>query len=200
MFYKLTYDMDSIDKSIKEGTSAIYAQESNLADIEYPGVKKGFFDNKIFTQMKFDFWPDIEFYYSSKASNLESDYLLNVHDWPIIHINVMNELNKSGITGIKYFPIKLIDVVTNTINTNYVVMYITNFIDGYDMEKSTYIYDEKYDMYTFIPQKTFLNLKLCSQYDIFRCTKKQPIIYVSEKFKSIVHKNKWTGFYFYEQP
>lgn len=200
MFYKLTYDMDSIDKLIKNGTNTIYAQESNLGDIEYPEIKKGFFDNTIFTQMEFDYWPIVEFYYSSKASNIESDYLLNVNRWPIIHRNVMNKLIELGIEGIKYFPIKLIDVVSNKINNNYVVMYITNFIDGFDMKKSTYFYDKQYDMYTFIPKKTFLNKEICNRYDIFRCTKKRPIIYVSEKFKSIVEENQWTGFFFYEQP
>ena len=200
MFYKLTYDMDSIDKSIKNGTNTICAQESNLKDIEYPQIKKGFFNNVIHIQREFEYWPNVEFYYSSKVSDLENDYLLNVNRWPIIHINVMNKLNELGIKGIKYFPIKLIDVVTNKTNNNYVVMYITNFIDGYDMKKSTYSYDQKYDMYIFIPKKTFFNQELCSQYDIFRCTKHPSVIYVSEKFKSIVEENQWRGFYFYEQP
>ena len=33
-------------------------------------------------------------------------------------------------------------------------MYIKNFIDAFDMEKSKYRYNEKYDFYTFIPKET----------------------------------------------
>ena len=35
-------------------------------------------------------------------------------------------------------------------------MYIANFIDAFDMEKSKYKYNEKYDFYTFMPMETFL--------------------------------------------
>ena len=42
-FYKLTYDMDSIDKLSKEEKNFIYAEESNLKEIECAGEKKGFF-------------------------------------------------------------------------------------------------------------------------------------------------------------
>ena len=199
MFYKLSFDMDRVDESIKGGTNTIYAETTNIDEIEYEDVKKGFFDNIILTPRSINNWPNVEFYYSSKASKLESDYLLNVKRWPIVHIRVMEEFNKKGIRGVQYFPIKLIDVVTQKVNTNYVLLYIVNFIDAFDMEKSKYKYNEKYDFYTFMPKETFLNQRICLGYDIFRCSKSVAAIYVSEQIKKIAEDNQWIGFTFYEQ-
>ena len=199
MFYKLAFDMDKIDDSIKDGTNTIYAETTNLDEIVYLDIKKGYFDNIILSQHNIVDWPNVEFYYSSKVSSLESDYLLNVKRWPIIHVRVMEKFVEMDIKGLSYFPIKLVDVVTNNINNNYVLMYIDNFIDAFDMERSKYKYNEKYNLYTFIPQETYLNKKICSQYDIFRCSKSVAAIYVSQKIKETVEKNNWTGFDFYKQ-
>ena len=199
MFYKLSFDMDRIDVSTKKKTSTIYAETTNMDEIVYEDVKKGFFDNIILAPRTINNWPNVEFYYSSIASNLESDYLLNVKRWPIIHVRVMEEFIKREIKGLQYFPIKLVDVVTRKINQNYVLMYIENFIDAFDMERSKYKYNAKYDFYTFIPKDTYLNQSVCSEYDIFRCSKSVAAIYVSDKIKQIVELNNWIGFAFNEQ-
>lgn len=199
MYYKLSFDMDRIDKSIDDGTNTIYAETTNIDEIEYDDVKKGFFDNIILKPSPITNWPNVEFYYSSKVSDVESDYLLNVKRWPIVHIRVMEEFEKRGIRGIQYYPIKVVDVVTKKVNTNYVLMYIENFIDAFDMEKSKYKYNEKYDFYTFMPKETYLNSSVCSEYDIFRCSKSVASIYVSETIKKIIEVNQWVGFTFYEQ-
>lgn len=199
MFYKLSFDIEKIDKSIQDGTNTIYAETTNIDEIEYANVKKGFFDNIILSPCSVENWPNVEFYYSSIVSDSESDYLLNIKRWPLIHIRVMEEFDKNGITGLQYFPIKLIDTVTRKVNNNYVLMFITEFIDAFDMAKSRYKYNEKYDFYTFIPEQTYLNEVVCSDYDIFRCSKSVASIYVSEKIKRMADDNHWTGFTFYEQ-
>ena len=199
MFYKLEFDMDRIDEAIKEGTNTIWAEATNMEEIVYEGIKKGFFHNVILSPRIIHNWPNVEFYYSSKASDLESDYLLNIKRWPIIHVRVMEEFNKKEIKGVQYFPIKLVDIVTQEVNDHYVLMYIENFIDAFDMEKSKYSYNEEYNFYTFIPKETYLNESVCSKYDIFRCSKSVAGIYVSEKIRQIVNENQWIGFCFYEQ-
>lgn len=198
-FYKLSFDMNQLEENTKNENNTIYAETTNIDEIVYKNIKKGFFDNIILAPRVIDSWPDVEFYYSSKAFNREGEYLLNVKRWPIVHISVMEEFVKKEINGLQFFPIKLIDVVTQDINANYVVMYIKNFIDAFDMEKSKYKYNEKYDFYTFIPKETYLNKSICSEYDIFRCSKSVATIYVSEKIKKIAEDNHWTGFSFYEQ-
>lgn len=199
MFYKLAFDMERVDQSIADGIPTIYAEQSNLDEIEYPNIKIGFFCYVIYNGKEIFDWPNVEFYYSSRASNLENEYLVNVDRWPIIHKKVQEEFENQGMQGIQYLPIKLIDVVTNEINTNYVVMNILNFIEAYDMEKSEYKYNEKYNYYSFLPHTTYLDKKVCSNYDIFRCAKFKIPIYVSQKVKDIIEENNWIGFDFYKQ-
>ena len=199
MIYKLTFDMDRCGESIEDGTNTIYAEATNMDEIEYKDVKKGFFDNIILTPRSISNWPNVEFYYSSRVSNLEGEYLLNVKRWPIVHVRVMEEFNKKGIQGLQYLPVKLIDVVTQKVNSNYVLMYIVNFLDAFDMEKSKYKYNEKYNFYTFMPKETYLNKRVCLGHDIFRCSRSVASIYVSEQIKKIVEDNHWLGFTFYEQ-
>ena len=196
MFYELVFDMDRIDETIEKGTNTIYAEATNIDEIEYPNVKKGWFDTIILSDQRIDdqSWPDVEFYYSSKASNLESEYLLNIKQWPIIHKMVQKELEKLFIGGLQFLPIKLVDVVTNEINDNYVVMNILNFIEAYDLDKSKYKYNKTYDYYTFLPHETYLNKTICGYYDIFRCAKSVSRIYVSEKIKRLIEDNRWIGF------
>ena len=45
-------------------------------------------------------------------------------------------------------------------------MYMENFIDAFDMERSKYKYNAKYDFYTFILKETYLNQSICLEYDI----------------------------------
>ena len=94
----------------------------------------------------------------------------------------------------RYYPIKLIDVVTGKVNSNYVLMYVTDFIDAFDIEKSSYRYNEKYNFYSFIPTETYLNEKECAGHDVFRCCRSVASIYVSERVKAIVEKMDWFCF------
>ncbi|GFI05032.1 hypothetical protein AALA79_20850 [Lachnospiraceae bacterium 64-25] len=54
MFYKLAFDTDYIDESIKKGSNMIYAEATNMDEISYKDIKKGFFDNIIFTSRIID--------------------------------------------------------------------------------------------------------------------------------------------------
>ena len=138
MIYKLMFDMNRIDDSIANGTNTIYAEKTNMDNIEYEGIKKGFFDNIILSDIDINKWPEVEFYYSSIASDVDSGLLLNIKRWPIVHKTVKDEFEKNKIIGVQYFPIKLIDMVSGKINSNYFFMHVKNFIDAYDMKKSKY--------------------------------------------------------------
>lgn len=87
---------------------------------------------------------------------------MNIKRWPIVHARVTETFTETGIKGIQYCPVKLVDVITQEINQNYVLMYIENFIDAFDMKRSKYKYNEKYDFYTFLPKETYLDRSLCN--------------------------------------
>ena len=74
-------------------------------------------------------------------------------------------------------------------------MFTTNFIEAFDMKKSKYTYDEKYNYYSFLPHLTYMNDKVCKNHDVFRCVYSKPTLYVSDKIKKIVELNNWTGFF-----
>lgn len=199
MFYKLLFDMDIMDDTEGPGINTIYAESTNMDEIVYEDITKGFFDNLILSPRRITYWPRVNFYYDSEKSNGESDYLPNVKSWPIVHNRVAAEFKKENIKGVEFFPVNLVDMATQKINADYSLMYISAFIDAFDMRKSKYKYNERYDYYTFVPGKTFLNQSICSEYDIFRCIKSPSAIYVSEKIRAIIELNQWTGFAFYAQ-
>lgn len=198
MFYEMRYDMDNIDELHSLGRQYIYAEKNNFEEL-----RKQFDSDFRYLLVKQNLsitWPNVEFYYSSMASDLESDYLLNASRWPIVHKRVKDVLEKERIQGISFFPIILIDVETNKRNQNYYAMYVTNFIDAYDMNKSTYKYFMKHNAYVFLPKQTYLKQEVCEKYDIFRCLKNVSCIYVSEHFYSIIVANKFSGFTFNVMP
>lgn len=201
MYYDLTFNSEKLDEVIDTKEYPIFAEVSNLEEIEYPGIKKGWF-NCIFYRVKEKIkeWPEVYYYYSSKVSKLENEYLSNIDDWPIIHKKVQEEFEKQGIKGIQYLPVQVIDVVTHEISDNYVVMNIMNWVDGIDLEASSYDYEEEDDAYFFDFQGIVLDEKKCERYDIFRCEKEKVSIYVSEKIKKIFEEKGWDWFSLSEMP
>lgn len=195
--YKLSFDRDIAVKKDKNGKKAIFAEKSNLDEIEYKNIKKGWFCHVISSKEKIYNWPNVEFIYDSKKGDVKSDYLNNIHDWPIVKRSVMELFDKNGIKGIQYFPITLIDLETNEKMDDYVVMYIENFIEAYDLSKSKYTYYKEYDAYFFLPHEIYFDKEVCAKYDIFRCIKDTQLIYVSEKFVSIIEDNQLSGFEFF---
>lgn len=202
MYYKLTFNHDLIDESIDNGTYPIYAEVSNLKEIEYPGIKQGFFRNIFFETngREITNWPVVDFYYSSKVSTLENEYLSNVNNWLIVHKKVKKEFEKQKIQGIQYLPVRLVDVLTHSVSHNYYAVNILNWIDGIDMEASEWEYEEEDDAYFFEPKGMVLDEQKCEGYDIFRCTKDTICIFVSEKIKKIFEKNNWQWFSLSEMP
>lgn len=202
MYYKLTFNHDLIDESIDNGTYPIYAEVSNLKEIEYPGIKQGFFRNIFFETngREITNWPVVDFYYSSKVSTLENEYLSNVNNWLIVHKKVKIEFEKQKIQGIQYLPVRVVDVLTHSVSHNYYAVNILNWIDGIDMEASEWEYEEEDDAYFFEPKGMVLDEQKCEGYDIFRCTKDTICIFVSEKIKKIFEKNNWQWFSLSEMP
>lgn len=199
-FYKLYYDDELAEKQERIGKPFIYADDSNINEIEVNGIKKGYFEYELWEKNLPEIeWPEVILFYSSDESNRQVDYLDNLNDWPIVHSRVMNELEKHNIKGLSFYPVILKDISKGVTCEEYWVMYISNFIDAFDMDRSKYVHDEVYDMYTFLPRDTYMNIQNCEGYDIFRADKSLPNIYVSERFKNIIESNEFMGFRFKKQ-
>lgn len=196
MYYEVFFNMDKIDETIGTDAYPIFAEVTNLEEIKYGDIKQGWFKHIIYDRKKeaIKNWPIVDFYYASDVSTVESEYLLNIDNWPIIHASVMKEFKKNKIKGIQYLPICLVDTVTHKVNHNYYVMNALNWIDPIDLEKSEYIYDDEYDAYAFIPLKTYFIEEKCKDYDIFKCTKKPVGLYFLDKIKKIIDDHHWDWF------
>ena len=196
MYYRLSFNLDDYEKLRKNNAMFINAKKSNMNILEFPNIKKGFFDKIIYQREITIDWPKIIFYYNSDESSKESDFLFNIKFWPIIHKRVIEKIQETNFKGLAFYPIELVDEITNNINSNYYLMYTQNFIDAYDMQKSKYYYNEEYDFYTFIPRQCFLNQEVCSGYDVFRCEKSPATLFVSDEFKQMITENNFTNFSF----
>ena len=196
MFYELLDNDDLLDEPVGGIKRPIYAAESNLDDVEYKDVKKGYFSHLIADGKKLDSLPELKFYYSSKVSSLKTEYLINHEQWPIVHEKVMKEFKSLKLSHIQYIPITLIDIDTNQECHEYYAMNILDCIEAIDLEKSEYDYDEEFNVYWFMPRSIYLNRSACSGHNIFRATKHSASLYVSEKVKSIIENHNWIGFAF----
>ncbi len=192
--YKLAYDADLFDQAEIEGREIADAYESNIKELS---EKEGR------DLAHLDLTPGVEtlpfevvFRYSSKDPDIDVDFLHNVHAWPIVHARVKDLLEKEGFKGVFFFPLTLVHNESGSVNNNYYMMYTSNFIEAYDMEKTKNTYLEKYNAYMFFPMKTVFDVNECSKYDIFRCVKDSPALYVSQRFCDVVNDARFGGFSF----
>jgi len=89
-----------------------------------------------------------------------------------IEMNILNKVDSTSLIVLSNFCCE--------VNTNYVVMNILNCIEAIDLKKSEYTtYNEKYNLYSFLPHTTYLDANVCRNYDIFRAAKSSISIYVS---------------------
>ena len=176
MFYELLDNDDLLDEPAGGVKRPIYAAESNLDDVEYKDVKKGYFSHLIADGKKLENLPELKFYYSSKVSGLKNEYLINHAQWPIVHEKVMEEFKNLELSHIQYIPITLVDIDTNQENHEYYAMNILDCIEAIDLEKSKYDYDEEFNVYWFMPRSIYLNPSACSGHDIFRATKHSAVL------------------------
>lgn len=193
MIYEFNIDTELYENIIKKKGNIILADATNVDEIEYKGLKKKAFHTCVLKEILFDEWPNVEFYFDSQKGDEGLDYLWNVNGWPVIHKKIMNRFIEMEISGVEYYPIKLIDKRTGSINNEYVLMYVRNFIEAYDMKKSEYDYFEKMNVYVFKPHGIAMDQEECNKYDIFRCNKFVPIIYVSQRVRDEIISNGWIG-------
>lgn len=192
--FKLSYDADLFDQAEIEGREIADAYESNIKELSER-------EGQDFAHL--DLTPGLEalpfevvFRYSSEDSDIDVDFLHNVHAWPIVHARVKDLLEKEDFKGVSFFPVTLVHNVNGSVNNDYYMMYTSNFIEAYDMEKSKYTYLAKFDTYMFFPMKTVFDENECSKYDVFRCVKDSPALYVSQRFCDVVNNAGFEGFSF----
>lgn len=120
---------------------------------------------------------------------------------PIYSKRLVEKLDEAGIEGIQYLPVTVLKYNGESAGEFYIANFL-NFIEAFDYEKSKYsIYGNDYT----VPEKRgkvsgaikyVLKEESLEGFDIIRLKEFSLRFFVSEKFKKIFTKNKFTGYSF----
>lgn len=137
--------------------------------------------------------------YDGKPDDALQNYLM----LPVYSSRLIDELNQAGISGIQYLPIKVLKTNNDCLD-GFCIANILNYIEAFDEKESDFSrFSEDFPnpnargkiagVKKFVLQEGKLH-----GLDIFRLKEHQLSFFVSEKFKDIFEKNKFTGYSFRE--
>lgn len=152
-----------------------------------------------------DDWNDNTVLQAKKKKNdgKPDDALQNHLMLPIYSLNLITELNEAAITGIQYLPIKVLKSNNDHLD-GFCIANILNFIEAFDEQKSDFNrFSEDFPNPNVRGKiagvrKYVLRKKKLIGFDIIRLKEYKQRFFVSEKFKNIFEKGKFTGYSFIE--
>ena len=178
-YYKLLYDYEHDDEYIN-------CTKGNIGNMNEYIVSSGTY---------IDDWKNLKFEYDSTEGSIMSDYAANIYCWLLVSNTFCELLLKSDIkANLQFLPVELVDVFSGNIDDGYRVLNILDVIDAIDLKHS------KYDVFKLdgekiiMVEKYALKEEVVKAYDIFRLKNDTIPIFVSEKIKKIIQKNKLSGF------
>lgn len=136
-----------------------------------------------------------------EADGTPDDGLQDTDMIPVFSPRLIKALNDEGISGIQYIPVDVLNYKKERFEGFCIANIITSVSDALDFEKSMFSYDED-DGKIFFVWKYALKFEKIKELDIFRLKYDDRFyfpyskILVSERFKSIFTKNKFTGYSF----
>lgn len=178
-YFKLLYDYENDD-------DVICCTRKELYNIDRYDVIKG---------EEITCWNnDIYFSYSHNDGSIFTDFLANDLDWFIISSAFKETLEKNKITGLQYLPITLLNETTGEITKQHYLVNVCNLIDALDLANSKYSTFTKTDGSTLISVNVYaLKSDMIENIDIFRLKNNNIPIFVSDRLRKIIKKNKFTG-------
>ncbi|MGE5661900.1 MAG: imm11 family protein [Ignavibacteriales bacterium] len=152
-----------------------------------------------------DWWNDSILLQAKKKKNdgKPDDALQNHLMLPIYSFNLITEINKAAISGIQYLPIKILKS-NNECLDGFSIVNILNFIEAFNEQKSEFNrFSEDFPNPNVRGKiagvkKYVLQKEKLIGFDIIRLKEYKQRFFVSEKFKDIFEKNKFTGYSFKE--
>ena len=123
------------------------------------------------------------------------DWLALTVDWIIVSSRVRKTLEDNNIGNIQYLPITIRNKVTRQIFDNlYWIINIPTLTDALDKEHSTYVYADPND--SGLLMKYALKRSKIKDLDILRLPDEKVTQFVSERFRTLILQNGYTGFNF----
>ncbi len=183
-YYKVMYDYEN-DKN------AICCKSDNLFGISRYDLEKG---------KLLDAWDErIVFNYNVKEGHIPTDYLGNNLGWLIVSATFKNMLESTGIQGVQYFPIRIVNESTGIELHDYFVANVHTLVDALDLKHS------KYDEFELDDGEKVMSIEFhalkketIKGNHIFRLKGDNIPLFVSEVVKDSVKRHGITGFDFLE--
>jgi hypothetical protein len=183
-YFKLIYDYKNDD-------DVICCTQKDMYGIDRYDVIKG---------EEINCWSEsISFSYNPYDGKNFTDFLANDLNWFMVSQAFKEILEKNKIGGLQYLPIIILNDVTEEIIKNYYLTNVCNLIDALDLENS------KFSIYTNIDGSNLISVNvyalkndIIKDIDIFRIKDNNIPIFVSDKLRKIIRKNKITGCDFVE--
>jgi hypothetical protein len=148
----------------------------------------------------FDKWDDrFTFFFDPEQGGVWTDYLSTDLGWFVISAKFKDTLDRIGVTNIQYIPVRIKNVVDDSVVEGYFVANICSLIDALDLANSEYSefeVDENEKVLSI--RKYALKRNAIKDLHVFRVEKSPLAIFVSEKVKEEVERNKITGCDFLE--
>lgn len=138
-----------------------------------------------------------------KNDGYPDDVLQNHLMLPIYSLNFITELNRIGIEGVQYLPIKILKSDNGCLD-GFCIANILHFIEAFDEQKSDF---NRFSLDFPNPnvrgkiagvKKFVLKKEKLKGFDIIRLKEYKQRFFVSAKFKDMFEKNKFTGYSFKE--
>lgn len=178
-YYELYFDT--------KDESLIFCDEDDIGSMESYDIVQG---------KALEKWNEaVTFYYSEQGR--VSDYLNNVLDWPIVSSRIKAVFEKLQVQGGQWLPVKIKKKNSHEELNGYFVLNVCNFIDALDMEKSNYFKEDPLPEELTVGYPVLQEEKL-QGVDIFRVKRCKYGIYISQRLKKALQKEKLTGMDFDE--
>lgn len=143
-------------------------------------------------------WKEVVLEYNPNNGNIMTDYVANVYRWLIVSNKFRSEIKEIVSDKIQYLPIKIVNSINKEENSLYQVANILDVVDALDLDSSQYDIFELDDEKIISVEKYALKKTKIQEHHIFRLKNDTIPVFVSEKIKNIVEKNKLLGFAFIE--
>jgi hypothetical protein len=155
-------------------------------------LNTGPYDNLIFSVREINHWDEKEMVFTigNHAISGLRDVLQNNMDYLLVSNRLKEAIEKNGIKGISFYKITLNQEIDNF--TPYWFGQLEYVEDAFDYDQSDY------NWYGDPPKvagltKAVLKEKSIGSLDFFRIPENEPAEYVSQKFKDLFEKNRFTG-------
>ena len=140
-------------------------------------------------------WEPMQFECDLKKGSVVTEYLGNSYGWDIFSEKALGSFGDLISNDVQLLPIKVINKTTKQEISKYFVVNALTILDALDLESSVYTYydiegrNEKW----LSVIKYGIKGENVREHHIFRLKESPADVFVSEKFKKIVEKNKMLG-------